>query len=134
VYLKYITFEFTPPPLSFASLFPEQFQQGSLLYLHTCVYIFCSIFTLLLLSPLPPTSHWCQPSPSHLAFVLGIFKIRSHKSQVISLGWFLTTILLISASCVARITGVSHQHSVGPQIPDLSSYALSCRVQKNHPK
>jgi hypothetical protein len=28
--------------------------------------------------------------------------------RTIRVGWLLTTILLISASCVARITGVSH--------------------------
>jgi hypothetical protein len=33
----------------------------SFLYLHTCVYIFCTIFTLLPFSPPPPTIHQCQP-------------------------------------------------------------------------
>jgi hypothetical protein len=40
--------------------------------------------------------------------VLGIFEIGSH--ELFAWGWLRTTILLISASWVARITGVSHQH------------------------
>jgi hypothetical protein len=40
--------------------------------------------------------------------VLGIFKIGSHK--LFYPGWLRAMILLISASWVARITGVSHQH------------------------
>jgi hypothetical protein len=40
-------------------------------------------------------------------FVLGIFKIGSHKP--FPRGWLGTVILLISASQEARITGVSHQ-------------------------
>jgi hypothetical protein len=41
-------------------------------------------------------------------FVLGIFEIDSHGT--ILLGWLWTMILLISASWVARITGVSYLH------------------------
>jgi hypothetical protein len=70
-------------------------------------------------------SHWCLAfflvlrlqlrvfTSSHSTssiFVLGIFKIVS---QTICLGWLWTVILLLSASWVARITGVSHQHPAG---------------------
>jgi hypothetical protein len=40
-------------------------------------------------------------------FVKGFFKVGSHK--LFALGWFWTPILLISASWVARITGVSRR-------------------------
>jgi hypothetical protein len=40
--------------------------------------------------------------------VMGLFRDRI--SRTICPGWLRTTILLISASWVARITGVSHQH------------------------
>jgi hypothetical protein len=43
-------------------------------------------------------------------FCDGFFQGRV--SQTICLGWLWTTVLLISASWVARITGKSHQHSV----------------------
>jgi hypothetical protein len=43
--------------------FLELFQQISFLHLCRCVLIFCTIFTLLHLSPSPPPSHWCQSSP-----------------------------------------------------------------------
>jgi hypothetical protein len=39
-------------------------------------------------------------------FVMGFFEIGSH--ELFDQGWFQTTILLISASWVARITGMSH--------------------------
>jgi hypothetical protein len=59
-------FNSPPPPFSFISLPPflEWFQQVSLLHLHTCVHIFCSMFTLL--PPFPATSPfllwaWYQP-------------------------------------------------------------------------
>jgi hypothetical protein len=45
----------------------------------------------------------CSTSP----FVLGIFEIGSLK--LFDLGWIRTTIFMISASWVARITGVSHR-------------------------
>jgi hypothetical protein len=41
-------------------------------------------------------------------FVMGFFQARV--TQTICLGWLWTTVLLISASWVARITGVSHWH------------------------
>jgi hypothetical protein len=41
-------------------------------------------------------------------FVKEFFKIGSLVSRIICLGWLWTSILLISASWVARITGVSH--------------------------
>jgi hypothetical protein len=43
-----------------------------------------------------------------LSFVLGFLKIGS--SKLFALGWLRTVILLISASWVARVTGVSHWH------------------------
>jgi hypothetical protein len=43
--------------------------------------------------------------------VLGIFKLGSHK--LIFQGWPWTTILLISASWVARIAGMSHWSLAG---------------------
>jgi hypothetical protein len=43
-------------------------------------------------------------------FLWGVFKIGSPRT--ICLGWLQTMILLISASWVARITGVSHRHRV----------------------
>jgi hypothetical protein len=46
--------------------------------------------------------------------VLGIFEIGSHK--LFTQGWLLTVILLISASQVARITGVSHGHPAKQQL------------------
>jgi hypothetical protein len=54
-----------PPLLSFITppRFLEQLQQVSLLHLHTCVYIICTIFILLTLSPTPSPSHRCQPMP-----------------------------------------------------------------------
>jgi hypothetical protein len=49
----------SPPPLLSIPLpsFLQQFRQVSFLHLHTCVYIICTILTLLHLSlpPLPPT-------------------------------------------------------------------------------
>jgi hypothetical protein len=39
--------------------------------------------------------------------VLGILEIKSH--ALFARGWFQTLVLLISASLVARITGMSHQ-------------------------
>jgi hypothetical protein len=39
---------------------------------------------------------------------MGIFEIRSRES--FGQGWLQTLILLISASSIARITGMSHQH------------------------
>jgi hypothetical protein len=41
-------------------------------------------------------------------FVLGFFKIGIH--ELLASGWLWTTVLPISASWVARITGVCHQH------------------------
>jgi hypothetical protein len=55
----------------------------------------CSASTL----PLEPLHQSC--------FVMGFFKIGS--CQVFVQGWLRTVILLISASWIARITGVSHQ-------------------------
>jgi hypothetical protein len=46
-------------------------------------------------------------TPPALLFVKGVFQDRI--SQTVCLGWLWATILLISASWVARITGVSHQ-------------------------
>jgi hypothetical protein len=40
-------------------------------------------------------------------FVMGFFKIVS---QTVCSGWLQTEMLLVSASWVARITGMSHQH------------------------
>jgi hypothetical protein len=40
--------------------------------------------------------------------VMGFFKTGSQ--ELFAQGWLLIVILLISASTVARITGVSHQH------------------------
>jgi hypothetical protein len=37
---------------------------------------------------------------------MAVFKIGSH--ELFARGWFVTAVLLISASLVARITGVSH--------------------------
>jgi hypothetical protein len=48
---------------------------------------------------------WTRATPPAL-LVLGIFKIDS---QTICPGWLQTAILLISASWVARIRGISHQ-------------------------
>jgi hypothetical protein len=42
-------------------------------------------------------------------FVIGVFKIESQSHELFGGGWFRTVILLISASWVARIIGVSHQ-------------------------
>jgi hypothetical protein len=44
-------------------------------------------------------------------FVLGIFEIGSR--ELICLGWLWNAIVLISASSVARITGVSQWHRLG---------------------
>jgi hypothetical protein len=41
-------------------------------------------------------------------FVLGIFKIASQ--ELFAQGWIWIAVLLISASWVARVTGVNHQH------------------------
>jgi hypothetical protein len=48
--------------------------------------------------------------------LIGCFPDRI--SQTVCLGWPRTTILLISASLVARIIGVSHQYSAVPYIQD----------------
>jgi hypothetical protein len=50
-------------------------------------------------------SPWATP-PAH--FCEGFFKIGSHGT--ICLGWLQTAILLISASWVVRITGLSHHN------------------------
>jgi hypothetical protein len=69
-----------------------------------------------------------------LFFVLLRFELRAHNlrhstspfmwkdSQTICHGWLWTTILLISATLVARITGVSHQ---GPFIAESGMFSLS---------
>jgi hypothetical protein len=52
--------------------------------------------------------------------VLNIFKIRSCEPFCPS--WLWTKILLISASWVARIIGVSHQHPAPPLLRPHSSF------------
>jgi hypothetical protein len=54
---NYIIFKFTPCTTPLYPSFPwsmEQFQQVSLLQLHACVHIFCTVFTLL--PPFPATN------------------------------------------------------------------------------
>jgi hypothetical protein len=43
-------------------------------------------------------------------FMMGFFNIGS--PELFSLGWLRTGILQISASCIARMIGVSHQYLV----------------------
>jgi hypothetical protein len=66
--------------------------------------LFCFVLFLLLLL-------FFQYRGLHFEQVLffnGFFQDRT--SRIICLGWLQTEILLISASWVARITGMSHQH------------------------
>jgi hypothetical protein len=46
--------------------------------------------------------------------VTGFFEIGSH--DLFAQGWLQTAIVLILASCVARITGVSYQHLVSTEV------------------
>jgi hypothetical protein len=77
------------------------------------------VFLLLFCS----TGVWTQGlhlEPLHQPFsVMGFFRIGSH--ELFCLVWLQTMILLISATCVTRTTGVSHQH-----LAEMSSLAATC--------
>jgi hypothetical protein len=55
-------------------------------------------------------------------FLWRVFQDRV--SQIICLGWLWTTILLISASWVARITGMNHQHLATVPLLSLTRWAF----------
>jgi hypothetical protein len=68
-----------------------------------CVYLFAVQYWGLNLGPIL----WATP----LALLCeGLFFFLNRILWTVCLGWLWTVILLISASWVARITGVSHQH------------------------
>jgi hypothetical protein len=77
-------------------------------YLYVCL-VFCCLFQHF---PLPPVRCLGQASAAHktIHFVLHVGYFQDRVSQTISPGWLQTVILLISASQVGRITGVSHWH------------------------
>jgi hypothetical protein len=87
-----------------------------LAFLIACLlFYFLSFFRSFFLSFFCGTGAWTQGLHLELLhqpyFCEGVFKIVSH--ETICLGWFLTTILLISATWVAMITGVSHWSQQG---------------------
>jgi hypothetical protein len=55
-------------------------------------------------------------------FVMRFFQIGAH--ELFTQGWLQTSILLISASWVARITGMSHQHLTVLDIFEIGSCEL----------
>jgi hypothetical protein len=61
-------------------------------------------------SPTPSTGDWTQGL--HLEPLFCDFFSQDRVSQIVCLGWPRTTILLISTTWVARITGMNHQHPV----------------------
>jgi hypothetical protein len=78
--IKYIILNSRPPPLSFIPLSPpflEWFQQVSFLHLHTCIYIFCTVFTLLspfpIISPLLLIPTPCPPGRTCSTFLFSNF-------------------------------------------------------------
>jgi hypothetical protein len=79
-----------------------------------CLFVFSFLFFFLALR-LERRAYTLRHSTSPI-FVMGIFEIGSH--ELFAQGWLWTAILLISASWVARITGVSHRHPATFSIVD----------------
>jgi hypothetical protein len=82
-----------PPSFSFISPFPflEWFQQESFLHLHTCVYIFYTIFTLLASFPatspllLVPVVPWVEPVLPSCSLIL--LKKKEKKKEMKFFVW-----------------------------------------------
>jgi hypothetical protein len=85
------------------------FMNYELLLIHMCLFIFffgclgVELRTSCLVGRYATTRATCQP-----CFVLSTFQIGS--CRTICRGWLWAMILLISASWIARIIGISHQH------------------------
>jgi hypothetical protein len=70
--------------------------------------------------------------PSPPAFLVNGF-FRDRVLWTICLGWLQTAILLISASWVARITGVSHQHPARSRNLQGTNSFMSCGLTSVNP-
>jgi hypothetical protein len=78
-------------------------------YIYMCVYIYIYIYIYIYFCSAGVWTQGLHLEPQHHQaplFCAGFF--RDRVLQTIWLGWLRTTVLLISVSWVARITGVSH--------------------------
>jgi hypothetical protein len=75
-----------------------------------------------------PTSWVTLPAPPPPFFLMGVFKIESHRT--VCLGWPQTSILLVFASWVTRIIGMSHRHLAALHFYDDTNITLYTLWQK----